>query len=457
MAGCVIEEGRKTMNGCCIQDESKYEGFADTICKPETIKELSEFVKNCRNKGESITVHGSLTGIAGGGVPLHGHAVCMQKLNGVRVEWSGKKGYAVVQGGVTGQQLEEEVRRQTDNTLFFPLLPTENTATIGGAAACRARGIYLSGYGELKDYVEEITVCGEGGNLTTLLKDAPEFEDWFGSEGMFGIITELRIKLLPRPAHTWGIGFQFESDETACNFADAAASKEWLVAMEYMDRNTIEVIERYKGQLEAISGLPDMGCETAAFLYTEIIGDTQEIIEERAEKLLSFCVESGGDPENTWAMCTEEELNQIRAYRHAASECVNMVVGCSHGSDARIHKLSLDVSRALTDRKTLLKSYRDSLSSTGISYCIFGHFKTGGPYVNIMAEDYNQYKTGLCFMDEWTKAAFMDKAEVFREHGVGKLKKKLFFERAPIEIVNQILKKKTKWDKENLFNPGNMI
>lgn len=445
------------MDAACFQDESKYEGGADALFVPETVEELTAYVKSSKEQGQTITVQGGLTGITGSGVPVSGCAVSMQKLNKVTVLEQDGIYYAKAQAGTTAEQLEKVVRQETRGRMFLPVLPTEKTATLGGIAACGARGIYAWHYGELQDYVTELCLCNAQGELQTYTRDMPEFKELFRSEGMYGILISFDIRLVEKPSNIWGIMFQFESDSAACAFSGQIEARPGLLVIEYMDRKTTDLIEMHKKGMNSIAALLDLEKKTNALIYVELAGSTQEDAAEGAECLLEACMEVGGDPDLAWAMCTEEEIDRLRAFRHAASECVNMEIGAANGMDKRIRKLSVDICPLAPDRISLLEGYRKELQESGLQYCIFGHFGKCSPYVNIIAENYMQYKKGTELIKRWIKNAYKEHAQVFQEHGVGKMKKELFCELAPVDVVSHAIRQKEKWDRDAFFNPGNMF
>lgn len=447
----------RSMDRIYFQDESKYRGSADALFIPETKEELIAYIKEKNAQKETITIQGALTGITGSGVPVKGMALKTEKLNRISIQEDEKGWYAYAEAGVTGEQLEQIVTRETKDACFFPLLPTETTATLGGIAASGAKGIYTRSYGVFKDYVEQCQVCTAIGDIIEVTRDMPEFGEIFGSEGMLVLFLSFKIRLIKKPQHIWGILFRFTDDRTAVRFAERIEERQHITAVEYMDKHTIRLIETYKKNMSAISSLPNIGEQIQALIYVETAGESEEEAEEEAAGLLEACIEAGGDPEDAWAMCTEEEVERLRAYRHAASECVNMEVGKVNGEYPEVCKLSLDTTRSLTDRETLLNEYRSRLDKSNIPHCIFGHFGEGGPYVNLMAKDSAQYKEGTRIMEEWIHKAYEDDAEVFGEHGVGKLKKGMFQRNAPEMIVKEVVQRKEKWDPEGILNPGNMI
>lgn len=445
------------MDKIYFQDESKYRGSAKELFVPDTIDELVACVREKNRQTERITIQGALTGIVGSGVPSKGLAVKTEKLNKATIRLENNVWYAYAETGVTGGQLEELAVKETGNAFFFPALPTEKAATLGGIAASKAKGIHAHYYGEFKDYIEECSVCTPRGEILKITRHMPEFEELFGSEGMLAIFLTFKIRLVEKPQQTWAILFQFANDAMAARFAEQIEERQNITTIEYMDRNTINIIETYKKHMNTIASLPDIEEHIQAVIYVEVIGSSEEEVEEEAGQLLEVCVEAGGDPEDAWAMCTEEDVERLRAYRHAASECVNMEIGKINGIYPEVCKLSLDMRQNLIDRKKLLEEYRYCFDESGIPYCIFGHFGEGGPYVNLIARDASEYEKGIQLLEKWVQKAYERNEQVFGEHGVGKLKREMFVRNAPETFIKMAVQRKKKWDVQGMLNPENMI
>lgn len=438
-----------------LQDESKYKGAADSISFPKSRGEVSEIISDCIACQIPVTVQGALTGITGAAIPVKGHVMNMKNMNQILSVMEDGRPEAIVQAGVTIAQLEQEIRRVSNDRYFFPVVPTEKTATLGGMAASGSRGIQSYHYGGMKEYIKEIEFCDGKGALCHLKAEEPEFASYLPSEGMLGVITALTLNLVKKPKHQWGILFFFSNDRSACHFTDLAEEMEAISGIEYMDYPTVTCIAQYQKHMSAISELPRLPEWAKALIYIELEGDTEEEIEESAMILIEKCEESGGDPDTAWAMSGEVEMEGVRAYRHAASECVNMQVSENHGRDSRIRKISADITWKGKSRIEILEYYKVQLEEAGLYYGIFGHLGQRCPYVNIIARSIEEYEAGRMLLKKWEKEAYEEGGSIFTEHGAGKLKREDYGSIISIQEMNQHLKAKSRWDPEGIFNPGN--
>lgn len=439
-----------------LTDESKFQGQGESLSTPTTLEELSALLAHYHKVGEQVTIQGSLTGITGAAVPAKGHILDMKSLNSIEVIPKEEGFWVTVQGGAKAEEVEKVLRQETKNSHMLPCLPTEKTATIGGILASGGKGLQSYGYGCLQDYTKELQICRADGTMEILSQDHPSFGDFFHSEGMLGVIVSATFQTVVKPAQTWGLLFPLSDFDQAIQMSRSIQTMEGMAVVELMDQRTLGIIGEFQPHMNHISALPPLPDWVACVLYVEVEADTEDQMDQRIDGLIQACEEAAGDPDIPWAMCTEEEVARLQAYRHSASECVNMKVAQFNAQDKRIRKISVDIQWQETDPAFWLGEYTPLLEESGLSYCIFGHFGRGGPYVNIIAEDFAQYQAGLTLVEGFMQRGYQQKAVVCGEHGVGKLKKNLFHKVAPVETMNYYMKLKTKWDNEKTFNPENM-
>lgn len=455
----IILPGRKITEGDgeYLKDESGYRGMAESISFPSNKDEVVKIVSECVEQRIPVTIQGARTGITGAGVPLKGHILNMQNLNGVTVSNNDGEWTAKVDAGATVSQLKAEVRKSTSDTMIFPTIPTEETATLGGVAASGSGGIFSFGYGKFKEYVEEISFLTENGEIKIYKKNDPEMDEILSSEGMKGVILNLTLRLVPKQPCLWGLLIFFDEDEKACNFTNQIDSLEGMKVLEYMDRNTVNVIDRFKQHMSAISELPQIPENANALIYVELEGQSEDELEEMSMAIIEQCEENGGDSDLIWAMSGEAETETLRAYRHCASECVNMVNAENAKNVPGITKISADITWNRKSRFEILDIYRKDLEEAGLDYCIFGHLGSCNPYVNIMATTLEEYEKGRELLLSWEKMAYENEGALFREHGVGKVKQNDFAQIFDEEEIAKINAEIQKWSENKVFNPGNKI
>ena len=457
-----------------LTDESKYSGYADSISFPETSGEAAEILKELSDRKVPITIQGAKTGIVGAAIPKGGHILNLSHMNQVLDSWMEEDGTGriSVQPGINLIDLRKEINNLfRKNPQFWPVDPTETSASDGGIAASGAQGISRILYGKSEQYIESVSIMNYRGQTIKLRRgenrelsdteQADALELVLGKEGTTGIITELTLKLVPKPEAVWGIAFFFEEDADAAKFVDdlktgmPESGSAAIAAVEYIDRISLDMIESRKATMTKIKELPDIRPEVAAMIYTEIHG-AEEGIEEIAEHLMETAMERGSDSEEAWAVSEEAEVEKLHVFRHAAAETVNLFIEEQHREDGRITKLGMDMLSEGTFAD-VLEAFAEELAAAGLKGCIFGHAMENHLHVNILPETYEEYCRGVELVRRWALRIKNEQGALIGEHGVGKLKREMLGDLLPEEYIEKCKKAKELFDAENMLNRGNIL
>ena len=444
-------------------DESKFMGNAESISFSKNEDEIISILKIMKEKNIPITIQGGKTGIVGSAVPLEGHIMNLSYMNSV-------KGYEIlengtgtitVESGINLIDLKKEILRIfKEKALFWPPEPTETSATVGGIVATNAQGINAFVYGNVQKYVKELRVVRASGIIEVVSEE--DFDKVIGKEGITGVISQLTLKLIKKPSEIWGIGFFFENEKDASNFIDAIrndipkSETAFIGAFEYIDRTSLNLIEGRKSDMAKIKELPDIDENFECMCYIEIHGE-DEGIEEIAGLLMETAAMYNSDPDNAWAVSGETEIEKTRAFRHAAPETANLFIEEKRREDKRITKLGTDMSIPNISFLDMIKKYRDGLSKYGLNGCIFGHGLENHLHVNILPNNYDEYLKGIELIREWAKYYLENNGQIVCEHGIGKLKKKIFEGMLSEEFINNYKILKEEFDVDMIWNRGNIL
>lgn len=458
-----------------LVDESKYSGYADSISFPKTEEELIDILKALKSEGTVVTIQGGKTGIVGGAVPNGGHVLNLSHMNHVKeffVEADGT-GRITVEPGINLMELRKEIDNfSRKNPLFLPVDPTETSASIGGIVASGAQGISRVLYGSSRQYIAAVRLVDENGTvrkfdsneMVTLSngKRICGLDTVFGKEGITGVISEVTLKLIPKPESVWGIVFFFGEKEEAAAFVDCLKKNlprnetAAVVSVEYIDRKSLDMIEARKSAMSKIKELPDIEQEIKSVIYLELHGE-EDGIEELAEILMELAMECGSDTEAAWAVSGESEVEKLHAFRHAAAETMNLFVEERHRQDERITKLGMDLLIGNVSFGKLLESYELDMEQAGLTGCVFGHALDNHLHVNILPESYEQYEKGIELSRVWAKRAGEAGGKIIGEHGVGKLKQKILGESVPKAYVEECKVLKESMGETTMLNQGNIF
>ena len=174
------------------------------VVLPDTVEQVRAVLRVAAAHGVPVVARGAGTGLSGGAMPLEkGILLVMAKFNRI-LDIDADAGIARVQPGVRNLAISQAA---APYGLYYAPDPSSQIAcSIGGNVAENAGGVHCLKYGLtvhniLK--VEIVTIDGDTLTLGADALDAPGFDLlalFTGSEGMLGIVTEVTVKLLPKPS-----------------------------------------------------------------------------------------------------------------------------------------------------------------------------------------------------------------------------------------------------------------
>src|SRR5271167_385146 len=180
------------------------EGHAEAVVLPGSAEEVAGVMRWCYGHDVPIVPRGGGTGLTGGAVAMQGGVVCaLERLRGVR-ELEPALWRLEVEAGVSTRHVQRLAR---ENGLFFGPDPgAAEQSQIGGNAATNAGGPHALKYGVTGAWVRGLEAVLAPGELVELggwaAKDVAGYDLpalLVGSEGTLGVITAVRLRLLPAP------------------------------------------------------------------------------------------------------------------------------------------------------------------------------------------------------------------------------------------------------------------
>lgn len=259
------------------------------VVLPRDTAEAAGVVRILGEAGVPLTPRGAGTGLAGGAVAAPGGVLLgTSRMNRI-LSLDPRRRIARVQAGVVNSHLS---RAASEFGLHYAPDPSSQAAcTLGGNVGENAGGPHCLKYGVTTRYVTGLTVVGSGGRVLELGgADRAEGLDltgvFVGSEGCFGLATELELRLMPRPRGVRTLLAVFPDTETAGAAVSAIIARGLLpAALEMMDRGTIEAVEASV----FAAGYPR---DAGAVLVVEFDG-TEAGLDADADSAEAICLESG--------------------------------------------------------------------------------------------------------------------------------------------------------------------
>jgi glycolate oxidase len=236
-------------------DRAAYEADAQTafrcraaaVVLPKTSAEVIAIVRWCREQGVPFVVRGSGTGLSAGATPTaKGIVIVTTHLNRI-LRLDPDQRIAVVQPGVVNADV---TKAASAHGLFFAPDPSSQpVCSIGGNIGFNAGGAHCLKYGMTSNHVlglKAVLASGEVVEWGGTTRDAvgPDYHGLFvGNEGLFGIVLEATLNLLPTPDGCHTVLAGFTSAEAAGDAVSAIIASGLVpVAMELMDALTIEAV-----------------------------------------------------------------------------------------------------------------------------------------------------------------------------------------------------------------------
>ncbi len=427
-------------------DATKEHYYPDAVVFPENEEEVSKILKYCNENKIAIVPRGAGSGFTGGALPVNGGIVlAVEKYMNKILEIDEKDMVAVVQPGVINAHLQKEVEKRG---LFYPPDPASmDYSTIGGNVSENAGGMRAAKYGITKDYVMSLRAVLPNGDIIRAgkrtIKDVAGYNVagiLIGSEGTLAVITEITLKLLPKPKMKKTYMGIFENVEDAMNAVYKSLSSGAMpVAMEFMDSLVVKALRKKLGV-----NLPDWA---GALLIGDVDGNVEEEINYQLG-ILEKSFKENGCKEFKVAR-DEKEANEIWFARRNASQSITI-----YGSK----KINEDISVPRSKLPEALRVITQIGEKYGLVVPCFGHAGDGNIHVNVMVDGSNpqEVEKGYKAVEEIFKAVVEMGGTLSGEHGIGLSKApfmKIAFSEAELNLFRRI---KEAFDPNGILNPGKM-
>ena len=263
-------EGRRTFETDAL---TAYRCLPLAVVLPESTEEVSAILRFCHQNQVKIVPRGAGTSLSGGALPLEDAIVlCLSRMNKV-LDIDLTNRVARVEAGITNSGITDAVA--SEGFFYAPDPSSQIACTIGGNVATNSGGARCLKYGVTTNNVLGLRIVLMNGEVVDIggpSLDAPGYDFLaliVGSEGQFGVVTEVTVRLFKAPegARPMLLGFGSNEAAGACVAAIIAAGIV-PVALEFMDRPAIHVCEHF-----VAAGYP---LDVEAVLIVEVQGSEDE-------------------------------------------------------------------------------------------------------------------------------------------------------------------------------------
>ena len=434
------QEGRRTFETDAL---TAYRCLPLAVVLPDSTEEVSAILRFCHENHIKVVPRGAGTSLCGGALPLEDAIVlCLTRMTKV-LSLDLVNRVARVEAGITNTGITEAVAG--DGFFYAPDPSSQIACTVGGNVATNSGGAHCLKYGVTTNNVLGVRIVlmtGEVLDIGGPSLDAPGYDFLaliVGSEGQFGVVTEVTVRLLKAAEGARPMLLGFDSNETAGACVAAIIGAGVIpVALEFMDRPAIHVCEHFVS-----AGYP---LDVEALLIVEVQGSEDEI-----DTLLDRIAEIAEDyhPLVMRRSQSAEESAKIWKGRKAAFGAIGQLSDyyCMDG----VIPLS-KLSKALDEIGWICRRYRFDVAN------IF-HAGDGNlhPLILYNANDPLQLERVELCGAEILKLCVELGGCLTGEHGVGIEKRELMSVQFTDADLEQQMRVKAAFDPDWLLNPGKVF
>ena len=392
--------------------------------------------------------------------------------------------------------------------LFYPPDCTEFSSFIGGNVSTNASGARTFKYGPTRSYIQELVVVLSTGSVLRLnrsqitdgtyswtiinqnAKDTiiiqvnksfpspkvtknavgfpiypnmPLIELFIGTEGIFGIITEVVLHLLPIPKNIFSLICYFTTSEQTIKFVKKAQAQKMQelepipMSVEYFDYYALQFMRKSH---------PNIPPEAQGAIYLE--QDVEEA--QKMDQYLEFWSQRLDEVGylDSWAEMDDRGIEKHKEFRHSLPVAVNDYVkkngankvGTDFAVPSAVFDKFLEMLKQTGDQYTQYQQTRKPFVSDKIGYVIYGHIGNDHLHLNFLPRDKDElHKAEEMYLDLAKEVVKMG-GTISAEHGVGKK----YYDGKPYiwymigdTGIGELKKVKLMLDPANILNIGNII
>jgi FAD/FMN-containing dehydrogenase len=421
----------------------RFSGEARCVVRPRDTAEVAAVVRACQDSGAPITVQGGNTSLVGGSVPAGGEVV----MSLTRLDELGEvdlaAGQVTVGAGVTLATLQSHA---TAAGLGFGIdLAARDSATVGGLMATNAGGVRVVRYGSMRAQVVGAEAVLADGTVVSRLAGLPKDGTGYdlvsllvGSEGTLGIVTRVRVRLVPRTtAHATALVAVTDTSAAVDLLPIVRDMLPTLSAAELMFADGVALVREH-------AHLPAPFREDHAVYLLLECSDRRDPTNELLRALDRASSATDGLLDAVVASDVTGRRS-LWAYREKHTASIN----------AEGVPLKLDVAVPLRRLPQLVERLRTTIPAVAPAarLILFGHANEGNLHINLL--DTKEHAEAVT--DAVLELVASLEGTISSEHGVGRAKVPwLPLTRSPVDI-SAMRAIKTAMDPRGILNPGVLL
>lgn len=415
----------------------------DLVLQPKTNEEISRIMAYANRAHLPVTVRGNSTGLMGGNIAIdHGIALDMIKMNKI-LNYDPDNLTITVQSGVRVVDINQFL---IDKPFTYVPAPAMKWACIGGNAATNAGGMRVIKYGTTREHIRGIkTVLADGtvfqfGHQTAKNSSGYDLKDLvLGSEGTLAVITELILRLFPRPKVELQALVPFNNVNQAISVVPKILAAGLLpVNIEFFSRAVISNWEKYANK-------KFITAKGGGFLLIGFNGNNRQAVEDDLKTALSIT----------------KDLKALEAIILSDQKIYDQVWEARNNFLTVIQQSTpmmdeVDIVVPINKIPNVLDAVETISQEETIRLPNFGHAGDGNLHIYICSDQYNQkefQKKSDQVIKKLYQTAKSYGGEMSGEHGTGYARKDYFQNYYGKDYVQLLQKVKRAFDPELILNP----
>jgi glycolate oxidase len=418
------------------------------LVKVTDTAEVAAVMELARTERIPLTPRGLGTGLAGGSVAIHGGIMLSTELMDRVIEVDADNLVVRALPGVTVDRLQQAC---AEPGLYYPVDPASlEDCSIGGNVATNAGGPHAFKYGVTGDYVRGLEAVLPDGRVIRyggkILKNVTGYDLnrlLVGSEGTLAIVTEITLRLVPRPRHQVDLLIPFDRLEQGVELVLRVVRDARLLpaVVEFIERSGIQACNRVLG-----SDLPF--ADAAIQVLVELEGNDRNQVLDDCVRLGEMAMKLGArEP-----LVADNPTDQARLWnaRRKLAETLKEIYPEVAAEDIVV-PLS-EVPATVTTIARLAKKY-------DVPVTPFGHVGDGNIHVDICREGDREtwLRARHALVDELIDFVLAHGGQITAEHGIGmeklgQMRKALG--PAELDVMRGL---KHAFDPDGILNPGKVL
>lgn len=421
----------------------------EAVCLVETTEEVSAIMVLCHKNSIPVTVRGAGTGLVGGCVPVHGGIVLStERMNNI-ISYDMNNLCVKVQPGVLLCDLAADA---LSHGLMYPPDPGEKTSTVGGNVSTNAGGMRAVKYGVTRDYVMAMTIVLPDGRIMKLGKSVCKTSSGYsllhlmiGSEGTLGIITELTLRLIPKPLKDVTLILPFSDIATAiASVPSIKLANLDPQSIEFAERDVIDSSAEFTGN--HIFPTVVNGREVGAYILVTLLGDNEQELSVKMDRLGELAERLGAyDVLVVWTDGLKKDVWAARSAFLTVIEAQSRLLD------------EMDVVVPVDKIAPFLVYVHEEAKKQDVYIKSFGHAGDGNLHIYCCSNELEEYEfkcrvktlMDLCY----SKCAEFE-GQVSGEHSIGHAKKEYLRESVGDTAYSLMADIKAVFDPKGILNPG---